>query len=889
MKHLLASVFVLLLFAPRAGAQRLATTAVPEHYTLWFAPDFQKDTFRGRETIRVRVNQPTSAITLHAAEIRFDRVRITAAGRSQDATITLDEKAETVTFTVPRPVPAETVNIDTTFVGVLNDKLRGFYLSRANNRKYAVSQMEATDARRAFPCFDEPAYKATFDISLMVDRADTAISNGAQVSDTPGPETGKHTITFATTKPMSTYLVALLVGDFICRGGSSDGIPVRVCSTPDKKELTGFALEAAIHQLEFYNRYYGIRYPFGKLDIIGVPDFAAGAMENTGAITFREQYLLADPRRASLETKKSIAGILSHEIAHQWFGNLVTMKWWDDIWLNEGFATWMANKPLEAWRPEWHVEVDDAEATQQALALDALRSTRAIRTSVQTPEEINEVFDAIAYEKSAGVLRMVENYVGRNVFRDAVAAYLKKYSYSNAAAEDFWTEIARASGKPVDRIMASYVDQPGVPVLRVASQCKGGTTDVTIEQQRFAGSPDIKAPAGQTWTLPVCFKAFPDSPARCEVISTREETISVPGCAANAYVNAGSSGYYFTEYTPETVRALSRRARGTLAPAERVGLLGDEWWMVRSGRHDIGVFLDLTAALSGDDAEAVTSQLASRLSYIAEYFVPSAQQPRFQQWVRSRFGAVLGQLGLPGSERGAGHLGPPRSVASGVQGAPRVNDDIQMSRRAALLDLAGIWGASADVQRQARELATKYIADPLSLPGTLVPAVLRVAAYGGDTALYRQYRERLRQLTSEPEEYYRYFNALASFRDPALMQETLAFATSPEVRSQDTGTLIAGLLARPWSREAAWAFVTANWTKLTERLGVFQGIPAVIGATANFCSAKASADVKGFFAAHPVPAAERGLRQAIERIESCAAVETRQSPALVTWLSDRER
>ena len=316
----------------------------------------------------------------------------------------LDEKTETATLTVPQRMAAGPATIRITYTGVLNDKLRGFYLSEANGRKYAVSQMEATDARRAFPSFDEPAKKATFDISLMVDAADTAISNGRQLTDTPGPEPGKHTITFATTPKMSTYLVALLVGDFVCREGVAGGTPIRVCATPDKQPLTGFALKAAEHQVQFFNDYFGIPYPFGKLDIIGVPDFAAGAMENAGAITFRERLLLVDEATASVDTLKAVACVVAHEIAHQWFGNLVTMKWWDDIWLNEGFATWAANKPLAAWKPEWQMDVNAAEETQTAMGLDALRSTRAIRTRVETPAEINEVFDPIAYEKTGGVL-----------------------------------------------------------------------------------------------------------------------------------------------------------------------------------------------------------------------------------------------------------------------------------------------------------------------------------------------------------------------------------------------------------------------------------------------------------------------------------------------------
>jgi aminopeptidase N len=736
-------------------------------------------------------------------------------------------------------------------------------LSKANGREYAVSQMEATDARRAFPCFDEPIYKASFTISMMIDEKDVAISNGRQVSDTPGPERGKHTVRFEKTKRMSTYLVALLVGDFVCREAVSDGTPLRVCSTPDKKELTGFALEAAVQQLAFYNSYYGVKYPFGKLDIIGVPDFAAGAMENTGAITFREQYLLADPKRASLSTKKGIASILSHEIAHMWFGDLVTMKWWDDIWLNEGFATWMANKPLAVWKPEWAVELDEIQETQEALALDALRSTRAIRTEVETPEEINEVFDAIAYQKSAGVLRMVERYVGADPFRKAVASYISKYSYANAAAEDFWTEVTRVTGKPVDQIMKSYVDQPGVPVLEVTSACNGAATDVTIQQERFMGTPGASPEKPQAWTIPVCFKAFPDSPASCHVISKPQETLSVRGCAAEAFINAGSVGYFFTEYPPEMVRDLSRKARGTLTPAERLGLIGDEWWMVRSGRHDIGAFFDLASALAADDTPAITDTLATRVEYAGEYLVSDVQRSQFATWVQSRFGPALDRLGFPGSS----------------------GDELQQSRRADLVQLVGIWGGSPELQSRARELTIKYIADPTSLSGTLVPAVLRVAAYRGDAALYDRYLARLKQLSSQPEEYYNFFNALPYFRDRALMMRTLDLALSPDVRSQDSATLIGGLLAHPWGREVAWNFVKQRWAKLTERLGMFMGIPMIVSATSNFCSREAAADVKQFFTSHPVESAERGIRQAIERIESCAVLHARQSEPLSRWLA----
>lgn len=864
---------VLLLFAVPAAAQRLPGTAAPEHYTLWFGPDLTSATFRGRESIRVQLRTPATAITLHAAEIEFGEVTIEAAGGTQAARVTLDAKAETATLTVPRLIPAGAATIRIAYTGILNDKLRGFYLSRANGRSYAVTQMEPTDARRAFPSFDEPVYKATFEISMTIDQGDTAISNGAQLSDTAGPEPRKHTVSFATTPKMSTYLVAMIVGDFVCRSGASDGTPIRACSTPDKLGLTSFALEAAEHQLAFYNAYFGIKYPFGKLDIIAVPDFAAGAMENSGAITFRERLLLVDPERASLDTRKRVAAVISHEIAHQWFGNLVTMKWWNDIWLNEGFATWIASRPLAQWRPEWKVELDDAADTQTALGLDALRSTRAIRIDVDTPDEINEVFDGIAYEKTAGVLRMIEGFVGTDVFRKGISSYLTRYSYANAAGEDFWNEMTRVTGHPIDRIMQSYVEQPGAPVVSVQTRCTGSSTDITLSQQRFAGTPGASAPAGQTWDVPVCFKATDGQP-RCEVLDRPRQTVSAPGCS-NVFANADGRGYYFTEYASDAVRTLARSVAG-LKPIERISLLGDEWWMVRAGRHDIGVYLDLAGSLAGDETAAVTDAVSARLSFTGEYLVPPAQQARYQGWIRERFGPVLDAVGISGAIPGA------------VPGDGRDSDE-QQSRRAELLSLVGVIGNDQTLQRRARELAIGYVANPSSLPGTLAPAVLRIAAASGDAGLYNQYLARLEKLAAQPEEYYRFFNALPSFSDPALVQRTLTFAMSPAVRTQDTGTLLAGLLSRPASRDAAWAFVQAEWATLTQKLGTFQGIPSIIGALGSFCSTEAAAQVRQFFAKHPMPSAERTLEQSIERIENCAALVARQSPALTAWLMSVSR
>jgi aminopeptidase N len=847
--------------ASAAMAQRLPGGVSPQHYELWFAPDLDKETFRGRETITVDIAAPTAAITLNAAEITFGEVTIESGGQKQAATVTLNEKDETATLKVPNTLAKGTAAIHITYTGILNGQLRGFYLSKANGRKYAVSQMEATDARRAFPCFDEPAFKATFAITLMVDAADTAISNGKQVSDTPGPEPGKHTIVFAPTPKMSSYLVALLVGDFVCRSGAAGNTPVRVCATPDKQSLTAFALAAAEFEVKYFNDYFKIPYPYDKLDIIGIPDFAAGAMENAGAITFRERMLLVDEQTASAGLRQNVASVIAHELAHQWFGDLVTMKWWDDIWLNEGFATWAANKPLEAWKPEWNLDIAAATQKQTALGLDVLRSTRAIHTAVNTPAEINEVFDPIAYEKTGSVLGMVENFVGEEKFRDGVSSYLSKYSLGNAAGEDFWNEVTRVTEKPVNRIMKSFVEQPGAPLLSAKTRCVNGSTEVSIAQSRFIGTPDApRTLTAQHWTLPVCVKTAGNA-GSCTVVTEASQTIRVPGCGG-AMINAGGVGYYLTEYEPAALMELARRNPPLTAP-ERISLLGDEWRMARSGRHDIGLYLDLAAAFADDRTPEVASEIAGRLFVVLTDIADADQREPFEQWIRKQFRPALDAIGVE----------------------PRPGDSDDVNRlRGTLLQLMG---SDPDLQRRARAMVERYMDQPSSLPPTLVASVVQVAAAGGDAALYERYLAKMNASVATPEEFYRFFNALATFPTPELRQRTLEFALSDRVRTQDTPILLAQLLQSPRSQDATWDYLKSHWDVVAKKVGGFLGMPAIAGSLGAYCSAAKSADIKAFFDAHPTPDAARTLQQTYERIATCMAVDTRQSPAFTKWLAAR--
>src|SRR5438270_1119652 len=621
MKKILLFIFAVCFLAIGASAQRLPEIAVPHHYILTLAPDLKAETFTGDEVIHGDTLKPTNKIVLNALEIEFQDSTIQALpatkdgkpGEVQKVTVSLDPRNEMANLQFPNEIPAGPFELKIKYKGILNGQLRGFYLSKGNGRKYAVSQMEPTDARRAFPSLDEPAYKAPFDISLVVDKGDTAISNGTIVSDTPGPAADKHTIKFSPTPKMSTYLVAMMVGDFQCVSDKEEGIPIRVCSTPDKVQLTKIALGDAKDILRFYNQYYGIKYPFKKLDIIAFPDFSAGAMENTAAITYRETLLLVDEKNVSNNLRKTVADVLAHEMAHQWFGDLVTMQWWNDIWLNEGFATWMSPKPQKTNHPDWNVALDEVQDSGNAMNLDSTKSTRAIRTDATTTNEIAELFDGIAYNKTAAVLRMLESYLGEQTFRAGVNLYLKEHAYGNATAEDFWGAMTRASGKPVDKILQSYVTQAGVPLVSVKTKCEANKTQVALQQQRFfqnkelldAGSPEV-------WQIPVCYSS--KSARQCMVLDQKEKTFTVPDCIAGSNFNAGGVGFYRVAYDSDSLNQLLQGV-ANMSPQEKVSLLDNQWALTRADRNSVGDYLELVEALKNSRERAVLERVADGLQY----------------------------------------------------------------------------------------------------------------------------------------------------------------------------------------------------------------------------------------------------------------------------------
>ncbi|MBI3401496.1 MAG: ERAP1-like C-terminal domain-containing protein [Acidobacteria bacterium] len=857
------------LAASPAAAQRLPTTVVPSHYDLAFGVDLAHERFEGTETIQVQVEEATPRVVLHAVDITFRNVTIrTGTGASaqtaQTADVTLDANAQTATLTVGRALEKGPATIQIRYSGILGTSLRGFYISKTKARKHAVTQFESTDARRAFPCFDEPAFKATFAVTLTIDRGDAAISNGRVLSDTPGPAVTQHTMKFATSPKMSSYLLAMAVGDFKCLEGAADAIPIRICATPDKTELGRIALESAEQILKFYNTYYTIKYPFGKLDVVAVPDFAAGAMENTAAIFYRETDLLADSQSASVATRKTIASILAHEMAHQWFGGLVTMQWWDDIWLNEGFATWMANKPLAAAHGDWNIAVDETEENRSALNLDALKATRPIHADVNTPAQIDEAFDGIAYEKGAAVLRMVEHYVGPEAFRAGINAYLQAHAYANAASEDLWKAISASSGKPVERILPTFVNQPGVPLLEVSSVCANDRTTVTLTQRRFFADA-ASAEAGR-WQIPVCLKGAGQSAPTCEVLTDASRAVTLPGtCSPWVFANAGARGYYRTAYSSELLRGIAPRVETDLSAPERLMLLDDEWAMVRARRHTIGDYLTLAAGYGTERTSGVLQEATSRLGFIHTYLTTDATRGSFERFARGLLRPLFSDLGLT---------------------AASSDSDERRTLRSTVVAALGSFGDDPDVVAQARTALDRALAGGPALDATTAASVIRTAAAHGDAALFDALASAAERATS-PEEQYRYLYALAGFRDPALIDRGLQRVLSTQIRNQDAAIYLGRFFANPAARPRAWTFVNERWAELAPKISISGGDTNLVRSLAGFCDAPSRDAIVSFFAAHPLPASTRTLDQTLEQINSCIELRESQTAAVTSWLAGR--
>ncbi|MDA0733136.1 MAG: M1 family metallopeptidase [Chloroflexi bacterium] len=861
---------------PASEAVILPKNVIPQKYTLKLQPNFQDFTFQGEETIDIAISESTSEILLNSSDIEIHSAALVRDGVTTAASgISYAKAVETAAISFPQPIVTGTAQIVLKFTGILNDKLRGFYRSQyiteQGETKYlATTQFEATDARQAFPCWDEPARKAKFECTLVVPEDMVAISNTPMVASSPSGA-GLKSVRFAETPVMSTYLLAFVIGDLThIEKEAASGTRVGVWTTRGKEEQGRFALDTSVKLLSFFNDYFGIPYPLEKLDHIAIPDFAAGAMENWGAVTYRETALLVDPQNSSAGTRQRVAEVVAHEMAHMWFGDLVTMTWWDDLWLNESFASWMGTKAVDWLFPEWQMWTQFVNMdTNRALSLDGLKNSHPIEQEVKDPAEVSQLFDAISYSKGASVIRMLEQFLTPEVFRQGLYRYLSAHQYQNAQTKDLWSALEEASKQPVTSIMNTWTGQMGYPVLDVTARQSGGQTEITLSQQRFVYDSLLGEgePEATTWRVPIRVAASGDAPPVSLVMNERQASISLAsGTGPQQWfkVNPLQTGFYRVNYSAEDWERLVPAIESLALPAtDRLGIQNDAYALSRAGLLPVTQFLSLARAYENENDASVWSDLASNLREIETLIAQEPYHGEFQTFARNLFQPAARRIGWE-ARTGEGHL--------------------DALLRSTVLSQAGNY-QDAEVLRQASEQFASYLQEPASVRPDLRGVVYSLAAQAGDESTYQQLWD-LERRAGLQEEKIRLLISLARFSQPELLQETLERALTPDVRSQDTITVISAVAGNIRGREPAWNFVKNNWGELDRRYGGGGfGIMRLVSITNNFAEMDKLTEVETFFQEHPAPAAERTIRQALERIRLNATWVEKNRSELGQWFS----
>jgi puromycin-sensitive aminopeptidase len=839
---------------------RLSTQIRPSAYDAEVRVEPAARRFAGRIRIALTLARPAEELVLHAAELDIEEVALSAGGRERTPVEQrLVPASETLVVRFAEPVPAGEAVLAISWRGSISSGLRGMYLAGPG---LAATQFEAADARRVFPCFDEPAFKARWKLAVEGPRDVAILSNGKPVAEEDRGATRR--VVFAETPPLPTYLVALVVGKVEALPAvGSRSIPVRTWATPEKVALTGFGQDVAVEVLPRLEDYFGVPYAFGKLDQVGLPEFEAGAMENAGLITYREVALLLDPATASLAQKKRVAEVVTHELSHQWFGNWVTMAWWDDLWLNEAFATWMAFKTVDAWNPGWRVWLEFDQGKAGALQLDALRSTHPIRAEVRTVADAGEAFDLITYEKGGAVLRMIEGYLGEERFREGIRLYMRRHAMGNTVADDLWGALAEASREPVVELANAWIGKPGFPLI---SASRRGRT-LHLEQRRFFSDPADAAAAGQdAWPVPLVLKLGRGGSVREQRVLLRARTaeVELEEDADFLYLNAGATGFYRAALDAAGLLAL-RANLAALAPAERIQLLSDEWALVRAGTRDVGEFLDLCTAFQGESDHAVLDELVSRLSVVEHRLVSDEDRPALQRRVASLF--------------------RPQLEATGWDADPAEKDAVRL-RRAAALRALGLVARDPGVIGQAKERLDRWLGgDRAALEPNLHDLAVAMTARGGDRARFGSFLELFRKET-DPTFRRRYLLALAAFEDPALAADAIEMLYAQDgVPLQDSAFYLGALLANRVAREPAWARLRQAWEPVYSRIkGAPMLIRRVVEAMSALVERRHLEEAEAFLAAHPLEEARQAIAQTLERLRQEVGLRERTAAPLSRWL-----
>ncbi|ORY86962.1 aminopeptidase Ape2 [Protomyces lactucae-debilis] len=843
-----------------ATAERnvLPTNVVPKHYAVHLTPDMEAFTFTGKEVIDIEIVESTNTIVLNAVEIDVKSAQVGSAKASE---ISYDKEEGRVTLSFTDALATGVAKLEIVFDGIVNDSMAGFYRSSYINKKtgkqafLGTTQMEATDCRKAFPCWDEPLLKATFGITLTTDEQSTVLSNMDVKEE--NVENGKKTTVFNNTPKMSTYLVAWVIGDLeyietFTPGEHMAKIPVRVYSTPGLAHQGQFSLDLAAKTLEFYSKTFDIAYPLPKMDMVAIPDFAAGAMENWGLVTYRVVDLLFDPKTSGANVQERVAEVVQHELAHQWFGNLTTMQWWDGLWLNEGFATWMSWYSAHHFFPGWNVwDKFVTDTMQGALRLDGLRSSHPIEVPVKSAEEINQIFDAISYSKGSCVIRMVSQFLGEEVFMAGIRRYLKKHAYGNTVTEDLWEALSQESGKDVTKIAAVWTKKIGYPVV-FATESDG---EIQLKQNRFLTTADVKAEEDETlYCIPLALQTIDaegnvkvDSEAR---LDSRESTIKIG--SGNTYkLNTGHSGIYRTNYTPEHLAKLGSLGQKSLAPADRAGLVADAGALSTSGYAKTSGLLSLIESWKDEKAFVVWSEIIARLSAIdaAWAFEDEKILDAFQNYKRK--------------------LVAPQAHKAGYKFSSDPDAFVENQLKS-LLFAAAASAKDPETVRVSQGMFEAFVAgDRDAIDPNLRATVFSTAIKNGGVKEYDFLSEVAKDHSYPPEIKLTALRSLGCSKDPKLIARTLSLMETKDIKDQDVVYIFVPLRGHKAGIEAMWEYLRNNYAAVDKRLPNSVGSlksSVIISMTSGFTQAKAVSDIKEFFKDKDTKAFNKGLEQVCDSI-----------------------
>ena len=850
-------------FASTPG--KLPKNVVPEEYAIRITPDVEKRTFAGSETIKINARESVRAVVLNSAEIKIGKAAIDGKALPASA-IKLDEKNETLTLATE--LTAGNHRLELEFTGKINQRGVGLYYAPyqeqgTGTKKIMLgTQFEATDARRMFPCWDEPVFRARFQLTVVVPENFTAISN-MPIEKESKVEGGKE-IRFGATPPMASYLNVFCAGELDSIQTKKGEVTHGVVATKGKAGMGRYALESSQQILEYFNDYFGQPFPLPKLDHVAVPGGFGGAMENWGGITYYESRLLFDPEKSSAETKQGIYEVIAHETAHMWFGDLVTMAWWDNLWLNEGFASWMGTKCTAKFNPQWETwlsKTTPRDPTRRggigkegAMEGDARSTTHPIQQPVATEDEANSSFDDITYRKGLAFIRMLESFLGDDVFRDGLRKYMAAHKFSNATTADLWNALADASGKPVAEIAAAWTQQPGFPIVKVARDASG---KITLTQERFTVHFD-KAPPLE-WKIPLTYQV-PGETATASLLMT-SKSMELPASGARAIkLNVEGAGNYRVQYDEASWKLLLADLPKLSVP-DRVNLLNDAWALVQANRAPMSLYLGLLEKLPTKTELAEREQIMHVFDFINRLLATEPQREQFRKYAHSIVRPSFDEVGWE-----------PRSRESAKIGLLRA------SLIKALGDLD-----DKEIVGGCRDRFQKYLADPKSLPPDLRASVLATVGRYADEATWNKLHE-LGLKTTSIEEKQNYYDALASTIDPKLAARTLEISLGDELPTSRAVYLVARVGRHSEHPEIAWEFAKAHMKQLlakTDAIGANSYAPGLFN---FFSDAARIAELERYAKSDLPPSAAKDVAKAIDEMGFRAELKSSLASQISSWI-----